>query len=55
MTNRFSPARLFLYVLVLIGVIAGARGALKRADVEKANRRVEIAVDYNELRLLAVF
>lgn len=48
-----SPLRLLLWVLILAGVVAGVRSASHRWQVENNNRRVEIAVDFAELRSLA--
>jgi len=42
-----------LWALVLIGVLASLRAASHRNAVERANRGVEIALDYTELRNLA--
>ena len=49
--NRF--VRSALWVLVLLGFCAALRAGYNRANVEESNRRVEIALDYNELRNLA--
>ncbi|MBC7806558.1 MAG: hypothetical protein H7145_10445 [Akkermansiaceae bacterium] len=51
---RFAdPLRLVLWVVVLIGVVAGVRSASFRWNREQDNRRVEIALDFAELRSLA--
>lgn len=50
-----APIRLLLWILILVGVIAGVRSASHRWTVENNNRRVEIAVDFAELRSLAAF
>jgi hypothetical protein len=49
--NRFI--RLALWILVLLGFAAAVKAGINRANVEKSNRRVEIALDFNELRNLA--
>jgi hypothetical protein len=49
--NRFI--RLALWLLVLLGFAAAVKAGINRANVEKTNRRVEIALDFNELRVLA--
>lgn len=42
-----------LWLLILIGVVAGVRSASFRWNREQDNRRVEIALDFAELRSLA--
>ena len=49
--NRFI--RLALWLLVLLGFAAVVKAGINRANVEKTNRRVEIALDFNQLRALA--
>ncbi|MES2461472.1 MAG: DUF5693 family protein [Armatimonadota bacterium] len=49
--NRFI--RLTLWLLVLVGFAAAFKAGINRANVEAANRRVEITLDFNELRNLA--
>lgn len=52
--RRFAaPLRLLLWVLVLVGVAAGVRSASVRWNSERNNRRVEIALDFAEIRSLA--
>lgn len=48
-----APLRLVLWLLILIGVAAGVRSASFRWNREQDNRRVEIALDFAELRSLA--
>ena len=48
-----APLRLLLWLFVLVGAVAGIRSASHRWFAENANRRVEIAVDFAELRTLA--
>ncbi len=45
--------RLILWILILIGVATGIRSASFRWNREQDNRRIEIAVDFAELRTLA--
>lgn len=42
-----------LYILLAVGTLAGLFGILKRYQVEQHNRRVEIALEYSEVRQLA--
>ncbi|MBC8135834.1 MAG: hypothetical protein H8F28_08120 [Fibrella sp.] len=48
-----NPLRFVLWLLVLVGVVAGVRSASHRWNREMDNRRVEIALDFAELRSLA--
>ncbi len=48
-----APLRLLLWLLVCVGVGVGVRSASQRWNRERENRRVEIAVDFAELRSLA--
>ncbi len=45
--------RTALWALVFLGALAALMSARNRWQVERANRRVEIALDFNELRSLA--
>jgi len=45
--------RRVLWLMVLIGVLAGLTGAARRYRVEMRNRAVEIAVDFQEVREIA--
>ncbi len=51
--SRSRIIRLTLWALVLLGFAAAVKAGINRANVEEANRRVEITLDYNELRNLA--
>lgn len=51
--GRQGRIRLALWVVVLIGLAAALRSAAHRWSVERDNRRVEIALDYTELRNMA--
>lgn len=42
-----------LWSLVVLGFVAAVASGVRRADVEARNRRVEVALDYTELRDLA--
>ncbi len=53
-TARFvAPLRLILWLIILVGVAAGVRSASYRWNREADNRRVEIALDFAELRSLS--
>jgi hypothetical protein len=43
----------FLYILIGIGTLAGLYGAALRFRVEQGNRRVELALDYQDAKALA--
>ncbi|MBC8141182.1 MAG: hypothetical protein H7Y38_07050, partial [Armatimonadetes bacterium] len=52
--SRFANmVRPLLWVLILVGVATGLRSASHRWSTENNNRRVEIAVDFAELRSLS--
>src|SRR5438067_1296492 len=41
-----------LYILIGLGAIAGAYGCWKRYEVESLNKRVELALEYSEIKTL---
>ena len=51
--RRYQGVNLLLWALVLMGAIAALVSASHRWAVERDNRRVEIAVDLAELRIIA--
>ncbi|MBC8101477.1 MAG: hypothetical protein H7Z41_02665, partial [Cytophagales bacterium] len=51
--NRGQRFRLALWLLVLLGFCAAMKAGINRANAERENRRVEITLDFNELRNLA--
>jgi hypothetical protein len=51
--QRTPPVKIALWLFVLIGCAFALRSAVSRYNAEKANRRVEVAVDYAEVRSLA--
>ena len=53
MQNRPPGIRLALIVLIAIGTLAGLFAAYRRFHVEESNRRVEIALEWQEVSLLA--
>ncbi len=48
--RRITPV---LYVLIALGALAGLYGAWKRYEVEGLNKRVELALEYAEVKTLA--
>ena len=53
LSRTIPPVKLLLWLLVLAGFAFGVRSAVNRYNVEVANRRVEVTVDYAELRSMA--
>lgn len=53
MSRSIPPLKLVLWLLVLAGFAFGVRSAVTRYNVERNNRRVEVTVDYAELRSMA--
>jgi hypothetical protein len=51
--RRSRFLRLTLWLLVLLGFAAAVKAGINRANAEEANRRVEITLDFIELRNLA--
>ena len=53
MVNRLRSLNLLLVLLIAAGTVAGLIAAYKRFHVEQANRRIEVAVEWQEVAVLA--
>src|SRR5438132_12840679 len=53
MFKRLRGISLLLALLLAVGTLAGLAAAYRRFHVEEANRRIEIALEWQEVSLLA--
>lgn len=53
MKNRLQPHSALIALLIIIGTLAGLYAAYKRFHIEESNKRVEIALEWQEVTLLA--
>ncbi len=55
MQRRSSPLSLFITFLIIVGTLAGLKVLMVRWHVERANRRVELGLEYSQVAELAEF